>query len=58
MQTDRDERRTCPVMAYRSSGGKHLLISKMSMARRYALMYTVSSLTDFAPMAYLLTPDL
>ena len=57
MQTDRDERRTCQVMAYRSSGGKRLLISKTSMARRYALMYTVSSLTDFAATVLPLTPD-
>jgi hypothetical protein len=54
MQTDRDERRTCPVRAYLSSTGKRLLNSKMSIDSRYALVYTVSSLTDFALMLDLL----
>src|SRR5229473_7904318 len=45
-QTEREDRRTCPVSANLSSGGKPLVTSKTFIASSYAFLYTSKSLAE------------
>src|SRR5712691_11257767 len=44
--TEREDRRTCPVSANLSSGGKPLVTSKTFIASSYAFLYTSKSLAE------------